>query len=167
MKKRLTTVAKIAFIFVVFVFCSACSSNSSPNIEPTDDQTASQTEDSSATTLPSSVIGYGDVGDGSAYIVASEGTTKDGAPLNLTINPDGRSAEVSVITENLSEQTPLYVYVDGELVKTFENPGRGGLLSLTSAQLTQGEHTVTFVQYDDGTSAGTITFYRTSLYSVS
>lgn len=135
-------------------------------VAPTNLDEASQTEDETATTLPDAYMNYGDTGEGEAYIVTANGNSQNGEVVQLRVTPDFKSAELSVVTRNLSSTTPLYVYVDGTRVVKLDNPDADTIITLEDDMVSYGEHTVTFVQYNNGDANEAIIFYRTSRYNV-
>lgn len=139
-----------------------------PATQATDDAAASETEDATATTLPDDFDGdqYGDLGSGSAYLVTSAGSTEDGSLVDLKVNPSNAEAEVSLVTDGVADSTPTYVYVDGTLLLKKEMGTGSEAVTLTGDQLSDGQHAVEFVQYDNGEPSGTVTFYRVARYDV-
>lgn len=139
-----------------------------PAAQPADPAAASQTADATAATLPDDVNQdqYADTGQGTAYLVSTEGTTEDGDVLKLGVNPSNRSAEVSVVTQGLADASPLYIYVDGTRVAEEDKPDGTVSLTLEGDQLADGEHSMEFVQFQGGDPSAAVTFYRVARYAV-
>ncbi len=133
---------------------------------PKDLEAASQTEDASATTLPDAYMNYGDTGEGEAYIQSTNNNSEHGDVVQLHTSAGFKAADLSVITRDIAEKTPLYIYIDGKEAAKLDDPDTDTTLHLENDAVSNGTHTVTFVQYDNGDSTGTIVFYRTSMYNV-
>lgn len=132
----------------------------------TDNNEASQSADATATTKSFSSEQYGNVGEGSAYLVSGEGTTENGSIPELAVNPAKRVAQVTLVLEGVPAEKDTYVYVDGQKVDTLDDSNETEDLELRDGQLEPGEHSVEFVQFDSNEPSGQVTFYRVGRYLV-
>lgn len=163
MTARVTAICASALLALTLAGCG-----NAPATQPTDDAAASQTEDATATTLPADVNEdqYGDLGTGSAYLVTAEGSTEDGSLVDLKVNPSNPEAEVSVVTDGVADDTPVFVYVDGTQATKLQGASAHDTLTLSGDDVSTGQHTMVFVQYENGDASGTVTFYRVARYAV-
>lgn len=154
-------------LFAALMACglSGCGEEASA---PTSDTEASESADSTATTLPDQYMSYGDTGEGEAYIVSTNGSSQAGDMVQLRVAPGFQAAELSVIAHNLACKTPLYVYVDGKLVQKIDDVDHADTtITLENEAVSATEHSVNMVQYQNGNPDSPIVFFRTSRYVVS
>ncbi|MDJ1121743.1 hypothetical protein QJ043_06635 [Olsenella sp. YH-ols2217] len=162
------TVRVPAILASVLLALTLAGCGNAPASQPADDAAASETEDATATTLPDDLDSdqYGERGQGSAYLVTSSGSTEEGSSIDLKVNPSSSEAEVSVITDGVDADTPVWVYVDGAFCTKLEGASAHETLTLGGDAATTGQHSVQFVQYEGGDSSGAVTFYRVARYTV-
>ena len=160
MKRRIATMLMAATLALTLGACGQ-----SPKAT-TDNSEASQSADATATTKSFSSEQYGDVGEGSAYLVSGEGTTENGSIPELAVNPTKRVAQVTLVLDGVPADKNTYVYVDGQEAATLNESSETADLELKDEQLTSGEHSVEFVQFDSNKPSGQVTFYRVGRYMV-
>lgn len=138
-----------------------------PATPTTDDQTASSTEDTTATTAKDfEGDQYAEVGKGTAYVSLGDKSSLDGQVVAFSLDEQEKPVALDIHLEKLSDQGPVYVYVDGVLSLKMEGSAAEGQVLLKGNDLRGGIHSVEMVQYADGDTDGSVTFYRVARYSV-
>lgn len=136
-----------------------------PSATP-DNNEASQSADATATTKSFASEEYGNLGEGAAYLVSGEGSTQNGSVPELAVNPAKRKAQITLVLEGVPADKNTYVYVDGQEAATLDESSGTADLELEDEQLSSGEHSVEFVQFDSNKPSGQVTFYRVGRYMV-
>lgn len=160
MKRKIAAMLMAATLALSLGACGQSSSATTNNDE------ASQSADATATTKSFSSEQYGNVGDGTAYLVSGEGSTQNGSIPELAVNPAKRAAQITLVLEGVPADTITYVYVDGQEAATLNKSSETADLELKDEQLDSGEHSVEFVQFDSNKPSGSVTFYRVGRYMV-
>lgn len=81
----------------------------------------------------------------------------------MLINKDTPFGYVDYYITDLTEETPVKIYIDGKKVdETYVNYGAQASLMVTGNQIKSGTHYVEAVQYKNGN----ISFYRLAKYKV-
>lgn len=105
----------------------------------------------------------GDFGTGNFYIYLASGTSENGKIPVLLINKGTPFGYVDYYITDLTEETPVKIYIDGKKVdETYVNYGAQASLMVTGNQIKSGTHYVEAVQYKNGN----ISFYRLAKYKV-
>lgn len=139
----------------------------SPAAAPTDDQSASQTADATATTAKDfDGDQYADTGEGAAYVTLGDQSTESGSVLDIPLAQQQRPVEVEVELRGLTGDSPVFVYVDGVLSLREDDVEESHELTLKGADLSEGIHSIEIVRFHDADPSGTVDFYRMARYSV-
>lgn len=89
------------------------------------------------------------------------------SPLKVSAASDEDDKAITLVTEFFPTSRMLFIYVDGELVDTQDEPHDRTVVHLSGNQLSSGEHKVEAVQYAGDSTVSTVTTYKTSSYVVS
>jgi hypothetical protein len=166
--------ALLLAISMVFIF-TACSGGASDE-DPDDDSQAieemeDEDEDSLAPDRELAEGNYENVGDGSFYLSGDNGSTKDGN--EVVIKPDTSSSTYAYLDyglEDMKGSLPTHIYIDGIEMDSQEvdksHMGAIGLGEDEAWALTEGEHKVEAVQFENDNSDSKMKFYRSEIYTV-
>lgn len=161
-------------ISMVFVF-TACGGGASDE-DPDDDSQAiaemeDEDEDSLAPDRELAEGNYENVGDGSFYLTGDNGSTKDGE--EVSIKPDMSSSIYAYLDyglEDMKGSLPTHIYIDGIEMDLQEVDGNHlGSISLGEDEawaLTEGDHKVEAVQFENDDPESKMKFYRSETYTV-
>ena len=136
----------VTAVFLIVLVCTGCSEKDSKTVKAD---------------LP-----YGeDIGDGFMYLIDASGTTKDGEVLRVLLNKDTIMTQIGLNTFSFDGSCFSFIYVDG--VFSDKQPLSDSQFSLTlqGDMLSEGEHTVSVVQYKDNTESGEIVTYKEAIYA--
>jgi hypothetical protein len=136
--------------------------------EPTKDiQEESNLSSVPARDLPES--DYADIGNGTFYIHSASGSTENGE--DVIVYADMFSTPIASIDYDLWDMNGsilTYIYLDGvEMDKHQVGEGYQASLWLEEEwQITEGQHKVEAVQYEDNDSSKEMVFYRSAVFTI-
>lgn len=166
MKKVLALLLAISMVFVF----TACSGGTSDEDFDDDSQDVAEETDSSAPDRDLAEGSYETIGDGKFYISGDSGSTKDGE--EVVLKPDMNADPYTYLDYELSKvdgSMQTFIYIDGiEMDDTQEEKHMSsiGLGEDELWALTEGEHKVEAVQFENNNTDGKMTFYRSETYTV-
>lgn len=104
--------------------------------------------------------GIAETGEGTIYLVTSDGTSLEG-PLTVTIPKDSSSAHLGVCFQEFPDAQTTHVYVDGmEMTKGTYGDGSEVTLSLEGDAIKRGTHSVEVVQFADNQTGSSPVLYK-------
>lgn len=109
-----------------------------------------------------------EVGEGNMFISTPGGTSENGNIPTIFVEEDTMLLQIALDSENFDGSKLSYIYVDGMLTSK-EQLGEMSQVSvdLKEKELSQGEHSVEVVQYDNNEAGGNIITYKKASYNVS
>lgn len=158
MKKKYLLIALLCAFSLV-----GCSNSST-----TTDAPAAESNIETPTESTKDFIGdsYSEMGDGVFLVVTAGGSSENGNVPVVYAAADTSLLQIGYETTEMNGGSLSYVYVDGMLLSKEQLADSQGTLSLSGDSLSVGTHKVEVVQYENDSTDGTVTTYKTALYEV-
>ena len=107
-----------------------------------------------------------EMGDGKVYIFHQKKDRKGEEELKLQTNDNFSHKTIYISVENVDADALTYIYIDGVLEKTEHLGPKQTTLELKERELSIGNHTINFVQFDNQALNGSISMNKIAKYSV-
>lgn len=135
------------------------SSSSTPTVESTvqeDVKPADQFE------------GVAEVGEGAFNLAHTSGYTAEGDKIVVLYDPDTFPTAIGIHTEDIDGSLMSYLYVDGMLVNVTQLGTSQDSVEIqdTPNAITEGEHKLQLVQYDNDSEDGEIVTYKEQPFTI-
>lgn len=108
---------------------------------------------------------YAELGEGTVYVSTAGGTSEDGNIPVIYAEKDSVK-QIGLNAWDFNGGALSYVYVDGMLIEKEQLANSQITLTLESAQLTEGIHTVEVVQYANDEPGSEMIAYKSMQYQV-
>lgn len=155
MKKRCLLIA-----FVCVLSLSGCGTSSAA---PAANSTTESTTESAKDFVGDS---YSDMGDGVFLVVTAGGSSENSNVPVVFAAANTSLLQIGYETTGMNGGSLSYIYVDGMLLAKEQLSDSQGSLDLSGSNLAVGTHKVEVVQYENGSTDGTVITYKTASYEV-
>ena len=162
MKRR--TLA-LALGLIMALGLTACGGSEDPAPAETNETNETQTEEPEAAEKDFSGD-YTDTGAGTIEVVTPSGSSADGVTPFILIQPDTLVDSIGLNAWEFDGAKISYIYVDGMLHSREQLADTQISLDLQGDTLTEGEHSVEVVQYDNDDPSGNVVVYKSAAYEI-
>lgn len=109
---------------------------------------------------------YEEMGEGTAYISTSGGTSENGNIPVIYADSEDSMMQIGLDAWDFNGGALSFVYVDGILIAKEQLANSQKTLTLESRQLSFGTHKVEIVQYENDDPSASMITYKTAEYEV-
>lgn len=142
---------------------SGCGTSSAATDAPAAE---SKTESSAESTKDFIGDSYSETGDGVFLVVTAGGNSENSNVPVVFAAADTSLLQIGYETTGMSGGSLSYIYIDGMLLTKEQLSDSQGSLDLSGDSLTVGTHKVEVVQFENDSTDGAVTTYKTASYEV-
>lgn len=150
------------------VILTGCGSNDKTDTADKSSESKAETSVSTKEVVSDKFADETDKGEGTFNIAYKSGSTADGEEVVVFYDKNTFPTEISVITKDIDGSKLSYIYADGQLVvkEQLGDSQRGVQIQDVKTAITEGDHKLQLVQYEDDKEDGTVVTFKEQPYTI-